>query len=728
MIGTVIGHYKVLKLLGQGGMASVFLAEQLGLRRQVALKLLHPALAQDDIIVQRFLREARIAANLRHDHIVTIYDVGQAEGSHYIAMRYIEGESLSQLLHREGPLDPRRALSMLEQIAGALDFAHEHGVLHRDIKPANIMVEPGDVLTLTDFGIARAGGQSNLTSARMVIGTPQYMSPEQARGGSVDKRSDLYALGVMLHEMLSGRPPFSADTTPSLLFMHVHEPPPPLDTVRPGLPRALNGVVARAMAKDPAARYQTARALVDATRDALTGTSPAGHEAAAGAGAGETSLYEPTVATPAPPPRQTPSPNQAPAPAWGTPAAAASPVSAWPPVAGPLPQGYQQPTSYQPESCQPPGYPPSLPAYQPRAVVTATPPPVQAGPPSTAPAYTPAPAPSPLPAQAASYPGSIPTGPVMLYGADVMTPTGFPVDGRRAPLVNSWLVAFALVIVLIVVLFGGLLVLHQVGLLERMVGPGTPVAVSTVGTTMATPAPAVEEQTTPVPATPSASQTVAAPAAAPTSPPTAVPTPLPAAVPTPTSIPPGDRVVQAQQAAEGGDLTGAISRLETMLGDPEVQVDGAVMDDIHETLRKLYVAHGSRLLEAGRLDESAARFEQALRLAPNDGDALSGQQQVTLARHYARMEAAWGRDDEAAIAALEAIMQVDAGFRDTREKLYALLIAKADRLIAAGDRNGAFPVLTRAQNVIPGRPEARQRLASYTPTPAPRPTTIGRPV
>src|SRR4051794_19350020 len=269
VIGQQLGHYKIVGQLGRGGMASVYKAEQLGLSRLVALKILQPSLATDDVIVERFAQEARIAANLHHNHIVTIYDVGEVEGTNYIAMRYIEGENLGQLLRREGPLPPERALNVLEQVASALDFAHSRSVLHRDVKPANVMVEPGDVLTLTDFGIARAGEASHLTATRMVIGTPEYMSPEQARGDVVDKRSDLYALGVLMYETLGGRPPFTAASTPSLLYLHVHEPPPPLYQLRPDLPRALSDVVTKALAKDPSGRYLSGREMVAAARTAL---------------------------------------------------------------------------------------------------------------------------------------------------------------------------------------------------------------------------------------------------------------------------------------------------------------------------------------------------------------------------------------------------------------------------------------------------------------------------
>ena len=272
MIGTQLGHYKIISQLGRGGMASVFKAEQTGLSRLVAIKILQPSLAADEIIVQRFQQEARIAANLHHAHIVTIYDVGEVEGTYYIAMRYIEGENLGQLLRREGPLEPTRAMRMLEQVAAALDFAHSRSVLHRDIKPANVMVEPGDVLTLTDFGIARAGESSQLTATHMVIGTPEYMSPEQARGDVIDKRSDLYAMGVLMYEALGGRPPFSAASTPSLLYLHVHETPPPLHNLRPDLPRALSDVLVEVAGKGPARAFPE-RARDGDRREGSNGTA-----------------------------------------------------------------------------------------------------------------------------------------------------------------------------------------------------------------------------------------------------------------------------------------------------------------------------------------------------------------------------------------------------------------------------------------------------------------------
>lgn len=678
MIEQVIGHYRLLGLLGRGGMASVYLAEQVGLRRKVALKMLHPALAADDVVVQRFLREARIAANLHHPHIVSIYDIGEHQGANYIAMRYIQGESLAQLLRREAPLEVTRALSMLEQIADVLDFAHGHGVLHRDVKPANVMVEAGDFLTLTDFGIARAGEKSNLTSARMVIGTPQYMSPEQAQGAPVDKRSDLYALGVMLYEMLGGQLPFSADSTPSLLFMHVHEPPPPLSTIRPDLPPALNAVVSRALAKDPDARFQSGHEMVVAVRAALAGSSPPHDEMATSVFTPETQAWMPGTAPAAPPsPVPTrPQPDEispvqssaASAGRAGTAPQTPSPLgsrstSDWPHDAPAIPVGSAMPSA----QTQPPSYP----AYQ-----------------------TPA------------------AGYISLPGG---TPGERQYQEQRPILVNAWLIGLGLVAIIALVLLAGVLVLQQAGVLERITAAPARTAVA-------------------VPPTPAPLPATAPPTEAPTPAPTAIPTVAPTAGPTPTVPPiptqppatqppatlaPVDRLAAAQLAVTAGDLPGGIQRMEALRREPDVVANPKLLAAVEAALLKAHIQYGDQLLDGNLLDESYQQYALARSLAPDDPDAISGQNRVTLTRNYQAMEANWGKDDEAAIRALEENMAIDSGFRDTREKLFALLIAKADRLTAAGNKDEAYRVLIRAQNVIPGRPETRQRLAPYTPTPVP---------
>ena len=206
--GRLLGRYQVVEELGRGGMGVVYRAYQPSLNRHVAIKVLPPQLSLDQQLVGRFQREARAAANLRHPNIVVIYDVGEEKGIHYIVMEYLEGRTLKQLVEEEGPLHPKRAAHIVEQVAAALDYAHQRGFVHRDVKPANIFVGPGDHVTLTDFGIAKAASETQqLTRTGTLMGTPEYMAPEQATGGEVDHRTDLYALGVVLYQMLTGHVP-----------------------------------------------------------------------------------------------------------------------------------------------------------------------------------------------------------------------------------------------------------------------------------------------------------------------------------------------------------------------------------------------------------------------------------------------------------------------------------------------------------------------------------------
>jgi serine/threonine protein kinase len=269
--GRTIGQYQILEEIGRGGMAVVYRAYQPSLNRFVAIKVLPPQLAFDRQFVERFRREAQAAAGLRHPHIVVIYDVGHQDGLYYIAMEYLEGHSLKELVEQGGPLDPARAARMVEQIASALDYAHRQGFVHRDVKPANIFVGKGDHVTLTDFGIAKAASGTQLTQAGMLMGTPEYMSPEQAQGQEIDPRTDVYALAVVAYQMLSGRVPFGGTTPHAVLYKHVHELPPPLRSVRPGLPHLLEAVLDRGLAKDPRARYPSAGAFAGALTQATTG-------------------------------------------------------------------------------------------------------------------------------------------------------------------------------------------------------------------------------------------------------------------------------------------------------------------------------------------------------------------------------------------------------------------------------------------------------------------------
>ncbi|OQA23717.1 MAG: Serine/threonine-protein kinase PrkC [Chloroflexi bacterium ADurb.Bin360] len=267
LIGTTMGQYQILDELGRGGMALVYKAWQPSLRRYVALKVLLPYLGNDPEFIQRFQQEAIVAANLSHPHIVTIYEVGQHEGHIFIAMEYVEGMSLEQLILDQGALPLERTTRILRQVAEALDYAHKRRFLHRDIKPANILLAEDDRVVITDFGIAKAlegsGATARLTSSGTVLGTPAYMSPEQIQGLAVDHRSDLYAFGIVAYEMLSGQVPFDGTTT-ALLYAQVNNPPPAITRFAPGLPPHVEWVISRMLAKQPSERFISASEFVEA--------------------------------------------------------------------------------------------------------------------------------------------------------------------------------------------------------------------------------------------------------------------------------------------------------------------------------------------------------------------------------------------------------------------------------------------------------------------------------
>ena len=254
------GRYRIVRKLGSGGMADVYLAEDEELGRRVAIKILNDRHANDDQFVERFRREAKNAAGLSHPSIVSIYDRGEAEGTYYIAMEYLDGRSLKELVVARGPLPIADAIEFTRQVLGALRFAHRKGVVHRDIKPHNVMADADGRLKVTDFGIARAGA-SQMTEAGSIIGTAQYLSPEQARGAAVDQRSDLYSVGVVLYEMLTGTVPFTGDSPVEIAMRHLSDTPQPPSIKRPEIPPDLDMVVLRALAKNPEDRFQTAEEM-----------------------------------------------------------------------------------------------------------------------------------------------------------------------------------------------------------------------------------------------------------------------------------------------------------------------------------------------------------------------------------------------------------------------------------------------------------------------------------
>ena len=269
-IGTEIAGYRVLEVVGRGGMGVVYLAEQASPRRKVALKVLSSELAGDPSFRERFIRESDAAASIEHPNIVPIHQAGEQDGVLFIAMRYVEGTDLRSLLDREGRLPAERAASIVTQVAAALDAAHEAGLVHRDVKPGNVLIGRGDHAYLTDFGlIKRSESGTALTRTGQFMGTVDYVAPEQIRGEPVDGRADVYSLGCLLYESLTGEPPFPSDLDVTGLYAHLEQPPPKVTTSRPDLPPAIDAVVAKAMAKRPGERYATAGELASAARDAL---------------------------------------------------------------------------------------------------------------------------------------------------------------------------------------------------------------------------------------------------------------------------------------------------------------------------------------------------------------------------------------------------------------------------------------------------------------------------
>jgi serine/threonine-protein kinase len=266
-----LGKYDILEEVGRGSFATVYRAYDTRLDRVVALKVLHPQLTTDPEFIQRFHQEARTAAGLYHPHIVTVHDVGEEAGQYYLVMAFLPGRPLDQWL-LEDTLPVEQAVFIVEQIAGALEAIHEQGLVHRDVKPGNIMVDDTGHATLLDFGIVRAAEGTGLTKTMAVLGTPEYMAPEQAEieeAVEIDWRVDIYALGVVAYEMLVGRPPFAGRLPTAVIYKHVHEPPPAPSILNPDLPLGLDPVLLRVLAKSREDRFQRAGALAVELRCAL---------------------------------------------------------------------------------------------------------------------------------------------------------------------------------------------------------------------------------------------------------------------------------------------------------------------------------------------------------------------------------------------------------------------------------------------------------------------------
>jgi serine/threonine-protein kinase len=295
LIGQKLGQYEILALLGRGGMAAVYRARQGNLAREVAVKVIKSDYAESEAFIRRFEREAQTIAALDHPHILKVYDYGQQGDMLYLVMELKSGGALDEVI-RQKPLSLEQTASLLDQIAPALDYAHRKGIVHRDLKPQNILLDENHNAFLTDFGIAKLLGGSNtaLTQSGVAMGTPVYMAPEQWAGRGIDGRTDIYALGIMLYEMITGSLPFTAETPVNLMYMHLNEALPSPRVLRPDLPASVERVIQQAAAKNPDERFQSAGALMTAFRTALAGGDPASMKTADGNSARTTPAVGPT--------------------------------------------------------------------------------------------------------------------------------------------------------------------------------------------------------------------------------------------------------------------------------------------------------------------------------------------------------------------------------------------------------------------------------------------------
>src|SRR5215472_14125070 len=269
-IGSDFLGYRIEELIGRGGMGVVYRAYDLRLKRPVALKLVAPSLARDERFRERFARESELVMSLEHPNVVPIYDAGDVDGRVYLAMRLVDGGDLGSLLRTEGALDPRRALAICAQVAAALDAAHRRGLVHRDVKPSNVLLDGSEHVYLADFGLTRRlddeWSDSRLDRS---IGSPAYLAPEQLEAGPVDGRADVYSLGCVLYECLTGEAVFPRDSRLAVAWAHLEEEPPTPSGGRTGLPEAIDAVVGKALAKEPEQRYPTCTALISAAQEAL---------------------------------------------------------------------------------------------------------------------------------------------------------------------------------------------------------------------------------------------------------------------------------------------------------------------------------------------------------------------------------------------------------------------------------------------------------------------------
>jgi serine/threonine protein kinase len=267
---AIIAGYRIDRAIGRGGMGVVYHATQLALGRSVAIKLIATERAQDPVFRARFERESRLAASIEHPNVIPVYEAGDDDGLLFIAMRLVEGTDLAELLERVGSLEPVRTVRLIGPLAGALDAAHAHGLVHRDVKPANVLLTRDEHLYLTDFGVAKhIGAGEGVTQAGQWVGSLDYLAPEQIRGEAVGASADIYALAGVLHHCLTGEIPYPRENDAAKLWAHVNAAPPRASRLRPGLPAAIDEVIARGLAKDPAARFHSAAELAYVCAQAL---------------------------------------------------------------------------------------------------------------------------------------------------------------------------------------------------------------------------------------------------------------------------------------------------------------------------------------------------------------------------------------------------------------------------------------------------------------------------
>ena len=343
--GTDFGHYHLRRLLGRGGMGEVYEAEDTKKDRVVALKLLPPGMSNDPVFRKRLQREARSAGRLQEPHVVPIHDYGEIDGVLYVDMRMIDGTDLRAMLTRYGPLTPAKAVAIIQQIASALDAAHESGIMHRDVKPENILITRDDFAYLVDFGIANATTDESLTELGTAVGTYAYMAPERFSNAEVTYRADIYALACVLYECLTGGQPYPADSVSVVITAHLMQPIPQPSVARPGIPKAFDAVISRGMAKAPNDRYATAGDLATAAHDALAARDQNQADTILARGEAATIPGEMTAPPTPPPTFPTPPPSYpTPPPSYPTPppppfVAASTQPPYQPPPSPPMPSG-----------------------------------------------------------------------------------------------------------------------------------------------------------------------------------------------------------------------------------------------------------------------------------------------------------------------------------------------------------------------------------------------------